>query len=92
MSAGTLSPDWSSTTSPGTSWDAGIRLRSPARTTVASVPMYRASAAIALWALVSWMNPMVAVTRTTPRMTMASIHSPNTAVMNAATSRMRSSG
>mmetsp|Transcript_4175 Transcript_4175/g.10634 ORF Transcript_4175/g.10634 Transcript_4175/m.10634 type:complete len:354 (-) Transcript_4175:41-1102(-) len=74
-SAGTRSPDWIKTMSPGTTVAASTTVRSPLRITVAleeSIPLI-ASAAFS--ALPSWMRPMVTLMMTTPQMRATSGHS-----------------
>ncbi len=87
-SAGTLSPDWRSTTSPGTIPTESIRVFCPPRITVASVTSVLPKASIAWSALPSWRKPTIALTSTTPRITAASIHSSSAAVTTVATSRI----
>jgi len=87
-SAGTLSPDCSSTTSPGTIPVESMRVLRPPRITVASVTSVLPRDSIALRALPSWKKPTTALTSTTPRITTASIHSSSAAVTTVAASRM----
>ncbi len=87
-SAGTRSPEASSTRSPGTSSDASTRRFSPARITVASVVKARASASSADSALLSCRKPMIELSTTTPRMTLASTQAPSTSLITTAASRM----
>ena len=73
-SAGTLSPDSSSTTSPGTSWSAAIMRVSPPRTVRASADnMFRIESR-AFSARPSWMKPSSAFRTTTPKIIAASSH------------------
>ena len=74
--------------SPGTRDAAGSRVFCPFRTTVASLAMDLARAAIAPNAFDSWMKPTMALITTTPRIKTASTHSLNTPVTTAARSRM----
>jgi hypothetical protein len=83
-----LSPDWRTTTSPGTIPTESIRVFCPPRITVASVTSVLPSASIAWSALPSWRKPTIALTSTTPRITAASIHSSRAAVTTEATRRM----
>lgn len=61
MSAGTLPPTVTSTTSPGTSSPAGSMVRWPCRSTVAASASYALSDSMAFSALVSVITPTVAV-------------------------------
>jgi len=87
-SAGTLSPEASSTTSPGTSSVDGTRTVLPARTTVDSVTRLLDSASIARSALASCKYPIQALISTTPRMTPASTQPPMASLIPLAASRM----
>ncbi len=87
-SAGTLSPEASRTTSPGTSSRASMRWRCPPRSTVASVVSARASASSAPSALLSWTKPITALRKITPKITDASVYAPTASLMTVATSRM----
>ena len=87
-----MSPDCNKTMSPGTNSVEEIRRISPARKTLASVNVVWASAASAFAALDSCRNPMMALTRTTPKITLESTHSFKTAVIAAAASKMYTSG
>ena len=76
-SAGTLSPDSSSTTSPGTSCSAGsMRVAPPRRVRASADSMLRIESS-AFSARPSWMNPSSPLMTTTPRMIAASIHRPS---------------
>ena len=85
-SAGTLSPEARKTRSPGTSSSAGTSRRLPSRCTLAWSESILRMASSAASALPSWMKPMIALMRTTPRMTPVSTHSPSTAVTTEAPS------
>ena len=74
--------------SPGTNEAAGKRIFCPLRTTVASLAIDLASAAMAPNAFASCMKPTMALMTTTPRITSASTHSLNTPVTTAARRRM----
>jgi len=63
-SAGTMSPASSSTTSPGTSWLAGICTSTPSRTTLLVGFCMVASASTLLRACSSWRVPMTTLTST----------------------------
>ncbi|MFW5395461.1 MAG: hypothetical protein XXXNARYT_001189 [Candidatus Accumulibacter regalis] len=91
-SAGTLSPAASRTTSPGTSSVEGRRCLQPSRRTVTSLLTERASAARASSARPSWMKPIAALIRVTPKITPESTHSPRKAVTAPATSSTSTSG
>jgi hypothetical protein len=91
-SAGTLSPAASRTTSPGTSSVDDRRCLQPPRRTVTSLMTERASAASALSARPSWMKPITALTRVTPKITDASTHSPRMAVTSPARTSTSTSG
>jgi hypothetical protein len=86
-SAPTLSPDCSSTRSPGTSSVAGTSRARPSRSTVARGDSSARIASSDRSALPSWISPITALTSTTATMTPASIHWPSTAVRSAAASR-----
>lgn len=88
ISAGTFAPEVNSTTSPGTTCSAGIDCFRPSRRTVAVCESISPIASRAFSALPSWMKPMIALTRTTARMTPVSIQCSSIAVTTAATSRM----
>ena len=85
-SAGTLSPDSSSTTSPGTSSSAGIMRVAPPRRVRASADSMLRIESSAFSALPSWMNPSSALMTTTPRMIAASIHRPSISLVKPAPS------
>ncbi|TVQ60811.1 MAG: hypothetical protein EA379_07485 [Phycisphaerales bacterium] len=72
-SAGTLSPDSSSTTSPGTRSALGISRRSPSRRTTALGATRSCSACIARSARRSWKNPIEALMVSTAAITIASV-------------------
>jgi hypothetical protein len=71
-SAGTLSPDCKSTTSPGTSCSAGTVMRRPSRSTAAEGDNRFRTASSAASALPSWMKPIRALSTTTATMTAVS--------------------
>ena len=80
-SAGTLSPEASSTTSPGTSCSAGRLSRSPPRSTSADSDNILRIASSASSALPSWMKPTIALITITPAITPASTQCPSAAVI-----------
>lgn len=85
-SAGTLSPEASSTMSPGTSCAAATSCRSPPRSTVACGESMRRMASSADSALPSCTKPMRALMTTAPSSTPVSIQCPSPAVTAADTS------
>ncbi len=85
-SAGTLSPDCSMTTSPGTRLSAGRLINLPSRLTMARGESMPRMASSAFSALPSWMKPITALISTTPRMTPLSIQWPSSAVTTPAPS------
>ncbi len=78
ISAGTLSPAASRTTSPGTSSTAGTMVFRPSRMTVAFCGTISERASIARPALNSWMNPIMAFITTTASTTRPSVILPKT--------------
>mmetsp|Transcript_24239 Transcript_24239/g.58093 ORF Transcript_24239/g.58093 Transcript_24239/m.58093 type:complete len:400 (+) Transcript_24239:474-1673(+) len=88
-SAGTRSPDWIKTMSPGTTVEASTTWRSPPRMTVALEESMPLIASAALSALPSWMRPMVTLMMTTPRMRPTSGHSSRKADTMVAAMRMK---
>ncbi len=85
-SAGTLSPETSSTTSPGTSCAASISWRSPSRRTMACGESMSRMAFRAFSALPSWMKPMTTLISTAARITAVSTQWPSRAAISAAPS------
>ncbi len=92
MSAVTLSPEETTTTSPGTSSVDATCCSFPSRTTETAAVMERESASSAFRALASCRKPTTALTKTTPKMTAASTHSFRKRVVTVAASRMYTSG
>ena len=87
-SAGTWSPAASSTTSPTTSWSAGISALSPSRRTRAVATSIDLSAFMALSALPSWRRPMTAFSTVSTRRRTAVPNSAMSRDTTAATTRM----
>ena len=85
-SAGTLSPDSSRTTSPGTRLSAGIMRVSPSRRVRASADSMLRMESSAFSARPSWMKPSKAFSSTTPRMIPASSHRPSISLVKPAPS------
>ena len=88
ISAGNLSPERNKTTSPGTISAASITCFFPSRITVAFEARLSSKASIALRAFVSWIYPIIALIKTTPKMTAESTYSSKKKVTNVAARRM----
>ena len=86
-SAGILSPNSSSTTSPGTSCSAGSMRVSPPRTVRASAESMLRIESSAFSALPSWMNPKSPLRTTTAKMIAASTHRLSISLVNPAPRR-----
>ncbi len=89
-SAGTRSPEASSTTSPGTRRSASSAWRWPSRRTRACSESMSRMASSALAALPSWTKPISALTTTARRITALSTQKPSSAVTSEANSIMYS--